>query len=157
MLVATVVGGGWGTLGLLPLLWHGATRRFAAALVAAVAAQAVMVWATKLAVGRVRPWIAFGWPPPLGAPCDGSFPSGHAAGSFCVAGFLLLALPSVWPHARARSRVVAGVAFMAAALVAVSRVVLGAHFPSDVLGGAMLGATVGAMAGARMGRPRDQA
>jgi undecaprenyl-diphosphatase len=152
MLVATIVGGGWGALVLLPMLWHAATRRFAGALSVAIAVQAVLVWAMKFAVGRVRPWIAFGWAAPLGAPRDGSFPSGHAAGSFCVAGFLLLVLPALWPHARARAWLLAGVALLAAGLVATSRVVLGAHFPSDVLGGAVLGAIVGMVAGARFVR-----
>jgi undecaprenyl-diphosphatase len=119
------------------------TRSFARALGLAIGVQAVAVWALKLAIGRLRPWQAFGWPPPIGAPHDGSFPSGHAAGSFCVAAFLALALPAVWPGARLRTGSVTAVALVLAALISFSRVYLGAHFPSDVLGGALLGTAVG--------------
>jgi undecaprenyl-diphosphatase len=147
MLAATLVGEGWSAAALLPLLFWVRTRRFAAALTAGVATQAVLVWALKAAVGRVRPWIALGLPAPFGSPHDGSFPSGHAAGSFCVAAFLVLALPVAWPDARGRARTVAVLVAALAVLIAASRVYLGAHFPSDVLAGALLGALVGAVCG----------
>jgi undecaprenyl-diphosphatase len=144
MLAATLLGEGWSAAALVPLLAWNKTRRFASALAAGIVLQAVLVWAVKAAVGRVRPWIAFGLPTPFGAPHDPSFPSGHAAGSFCVAAFLVLALPAAWPHARSRARAVALLALLLAGLVATSRVYLGVHFPSDVVAGAMLGAVVGA-------------
>lgn len=147
MVVVTVLGGGWGSLALVPILWRAATRRFALALGVAIAVQAVLVWAMKLVVGRVRPWIALGLPPPIGAPHDGSFPSGHAAGCFCVVGFLAVALPAMWPAQPAKARWIVGAAAVMAALVALSRVYLGAHFVSDVVGGAMLGGTIGVVGG----------
>jgi undecaprenyl-diphosphatase len=145
MLAATLVGEGWSVLALVPLLAWARTRRFATALTVGVVAQAVLVWALKAAVGRIRPWIALGLPAPFGSPHDGSFPSGHAAGSFCVAAFLALALPVAWPGSRGRARLVTVVAAALAVLIATSRVYLGAHFPSDVLAGALLGALVGAL------------
>jgi undecaprenyl-diphosphatase len=147
MVVITVLGGGWATVALVPLVWWARTRRFALALALAVAAQATWVWALKLAVGRVRPWIALGLPAPIGAPHDGSFPSGHASGSFCAAAFLAVALPAVWRAPPWRVRLVTVVTVALATLVAVSRVYLGAHFPSDVIAGAMMGAAFGAAAG----------
>jgi undecaprenyl-diphosphatase len=147
MLVATVVGEGWTALALLPLLAWARTRRFATLLALGVVVQATLVWALKAAFGRVRPWIALDLAAPLGAPHDPSFPSGHAAGSFCVAAFLALALPVAWSGAPARARAVVGLVVALAALIALSRVYLGAHFPSDVLAGALLGTLIGALAG----------
>jgi undecaprenyl-diphosphatase len=68
-------------------------------------------------------------------------PSTRAAS---VAMFLAVALPVAWRETPARARMVTVGAFAYAALVAASRVYLGAHFPSDVLAGAVLGAAVGA-------------
>jgi membrane-associated phospholipid phosphatase len=149
MIALTLLGSGWSALPLLPLIGWPRTRRFAAALALAILAQATWVWALKLAVGRVRPWIAMGLAPPIGAPRDGSFPSGHASGSFCVAAFLAIALPAVWPGPAWRARLVAAGTLAVASLIAISRVYLGAHFPSDVLAGALTGAGFGAAAGGR--------
>jgi undecaprenyl-diphosphatase len=142
----TVLGSGWTALALLPLIRHTLTRRFAGALAIAIAIQSVLVWSLKRAVGRVRPWIALGLPQPIGAPHDPSFPSGHAAGSFCVAAFVAVALPHAWPDSPRLCRIVAALAVVVATFVAFSRVYLGAHFPSDVAAGALLGTVVGAVA-----------
>jgi undecaprenyl-diphosphatase len=147
MVAATLLGEGWTALALLPLLGWARTRRFAGLLAAGVAVQAVLVWGLKQAVGRVRPWIALGLQDHFGSPHDPSFPSGHAAGCFCVAAFLALALPVAWPDARRRAWAVAGLAGAVAVLIALSRVYLGVHFPSDVVAGAILGTLVGAVAG----------
>ena len=146
MTALTVIGGGWATVLLVPMACWRSTRRHAWALAMAIAIQASLVWLLKLAVGRVRPWVAMALPPPFGAPSDGSFPSGHAAGSFCVAAFLLAWL-SGSPRLGRRCKVLLGVTVIAlAVLVSISRVYLGAHYPGDVLGGAGLGALVGACA-----------
>jgi undecaprenyl-diphosphatase len=150
MVALTILGAGWMVVWLVPLIWFGRTRGAGVALALAIGVQATLVWALKAAVGRVRPWMALGLPAPIGHPDDGSFPSGHAAGSFCVATFLAVLLPAVWRDSRGRAhRVALGVALAALVLatsIALSRVYLGAHFPSDVLGGALLGAVVGAAA-----------
>ncbi len=146
MIAFTIVGSGWSALALLPLIAWPRSRSVASVLALAIATQAVAVWALKIVVGRVRPWIALSLPPPLGAPHDGSFPSGHAAGSFCVAAFLVMVLPSHSPGGW-RGGVLAAAAVALAVLIAVSRVYLGAHFPTDVLAGALLGTLVGAGAG----------
>ena len=156
MTALTVLGEGWSALLLLPMLWHVRTRAFAGPLAAGVVLQAVLVWALKAVIGRTRPWIALGLPAPIGSPHDCSFPSGHAAGAFCVAMFLAVALPVAWRETPARARVVTVCAFVYAALVASSRVYLGAHFPSDVVAGALLGGAVGVVAAGVYARRRAE-
>ena len=72
--------------------------------------------------------------------CGGQFGflSSHAANSTALAVFLLLALPA----GRYRGLKVGG--FLWAGLLSYSRVYLGAHYPTDVLGGAAVGALLGA-------------
>lgn len=71
-----------------------------------------------------------------------SFPSGHATG-VTVAAIVLPVL--LWPLLRRRGRVAAVlVAVAVVLLVGLDRVLLGAHFPSDVLGGYLLGAALAA-------------
>ncbi|MFM9925041.1 phosphatase PAP2 family protein [Variovorax sp. H27-G14] len=80
-------------------------------------------------------WVAQGVRP--------GFPSLHAAGTFAAA-FSLWCLPSRGPmHA----------ALLVAALVAWSRVFLGLHFPSDILGAVMLGALVSILVERGVSRP----
>ena len=132
--VATVVGGGWGLLAIVPFAVRRATRAAALWLLAAITTTSALVSLIKLAVGRVRPCDALGWCNPIDVRSPGgpSFPSGHAAGSFAFAAFVSVYAPRWAP-----------LAFAWAALVAASRCVLGVHYPSDVLAGALLGATVG--------------
>jgi undecaprenyl-diphosphatase len=85
----------------------------------------------KLAVGRERPLIEDH--PPLGkAPSKLSFPSAHATSSVAAA----TALGRVEPRARPYL-------FGLAAAICVGRPYLGMHYPSDVLGGAVLGFGIG--------------
>ena len=62
---------------------------------------------------------------------DAGFPSDHATGAFAIAVALLL-----------RHRLAGAIALLLAVGVAIARVVVGAHYPTDVLGGAVLGAAV---------------
>ncbi len=61
-----------------------------------------------------------------------SFPSGHALNAFAVGSVVALAYPSA-----------ALPVFLLAASIAASRVVLGLHWLSDVLAGALAGAAIG--------------
>jgi membrane-associated phospholipid phosphatase len=107
-----------------------------ALLFAAVAVSGILVDLLKVIVGRPRPKLLFSagayefsW---IGLSADHwSFPSGHAA----TAAALATALWCLWPQP---------VLFYAigAALVAASRIVMGAHYLSDVVMGAFIGVLV---------------
>jgi membrane-associated phospholipid phosphatase len=101
--------------------WRAATGRVAAAY--------ALNAALKLVVGRRRP--AGGLVP---TPTQLSFPSAHAATSFAGA------------RAYARAGGPAGALYALALGLALSRLRLGVHHPSDVVAGALLGLIVGGTA-----------
>ncbi|GAA3939741.1 phosphatase PAP2 family protein [Actinoplanes auranticolor] len=87
----------------------------------------------KLLVGRLRPVVDL----PVAFAPGMSFPSGHALGSFVSYGVLLL----VFLPAARRWRILAiVVTTVLVGLVGFTRVALGVHYVSDVLGGWLLGA-----------------
>jgi membrane-associated phospholipid phosphatase len=92
----------------------------------------------KWIVGRGRPFVGgeanpFNFVHFAGTEAYASFPSGHAITSFALA----FAVSAVWPRARVAMAVYA-------VLIALSRLVLLAHHPSDVVAGVLIG-VVGAM------------
>jgi undecaprenyl-diphosphatase len=87
-------------------------------------------YVVKLAVRRPRP-VLEGLPPLGGAPSSLSFPSAHSTSSFACA----TAMTRVAPEA--------AVLFLLAAAIAACRPYLGMHYPSDVVGGTLLGAALG--------------
>ncbi|MDX6672168.1 MAG: hypothetical protein QOI91_2531 [Solirubrobacteraceae bacterium] len=96
---------------------------------ATVAAAYLLNTAVKLAVRRRRPDVP-GLPPLTGTPTGLSFPSAHATSSFA--------------GARAYSPLVpGGPLYVLATALALSRLYLGVHWPSDSLAGAALGILVG--------------
>ncbi|MFR9779805.1 phosphatase PAP2 family protein [Micromonospora sp. MS34] len=88
----------------------------------------------KALVGRLRPVVDV----PISHAPGNSFPSGHALGSIVAYGALLLVfLPAMRP--RWRKPAIAIVAVLVF-LIGLTRIALGVHFVSDVLGGWLLGA-----------------
>lgn len=65
-----------------------------------------------------------------------SFPSGHAAGSIVSFGLAALVIAMKWPEFGVIAWIVA---ILSSIFVGVSRIYLGAHYASDVLGGWILG------------------
>jgi undecaprenyl-diphosphatase len=93
-----------------------------AALAYAVAFAVHHVWA------RPRPYATHRIPHPWSNTTDASFPSDHATVSFAIA-FAVLAFDGV-----------AGALFVVvAAVIAVGRLFIGAHYPSDVVVGLLVG------------------
>lgn len=109
--------------------WAETLFRFLLATLAAGAA----VWLLKTWLHFPRPWELLG--PQAGlnalpADADASFPSGHAAFAAVVVGTL-------W--SRFGGRTARAVLLLYLASVGLSRVVLGAHFPADVIAGYAVG------------------
>jgi membrane-associated phospholipid phosphatase len=101
---------------------------FFAVLTSVLAAQVL-----KYIIGRGRPFVggeanAFNFVPFNGTPAYFSMPSAHAVTAFGLA----FAVAAVWPRLRVPM-------YIYAVAIAVSRLVLLAHHPSDVVAGAVVG------------------
>ena len=91
----------------------------------------------KPLIGRIRPFaVNTAVELLISPPLDASFPSGHTAASFTAVFALRGSGSPLWKPALA-----------VAILIAFSRLYLYVHWPSDVLGGALLGAFLGWAAG----------
>ena len=131
----------WIVIGVVVAFWQ---RRPLAllALIVAIEVASYLDSVLKSAIGRARPPV--GDPrvhPSITVPRGPSMPSGHAMTAFAAA----VVLAAVAPRAR-------WAFFGLAAAIALSRVYLGVHFPSDIIVGAVLGAAIGAVAAWLLGR-----
>ncbi|HMC16985.1 MAG TPA: phosphatase PAP2 family protein [Albitalea sp.] len=131
-----------GTAGILVLaagagaiLWRRHDRDALLRLALAVPGGLLLNVAVKEAVHRARPHY---FESPVQTLTSFSFPSGHTAGSVFFYGFLAWWLSRLQPSPALRAAVLAS-AFALVALVATSRIVLGAHYLSDVLAAAVEG------------------
>lgn len=110
-----------------------AGRRFEALLLAvSVAGGGIVVYVLKALVDRTRPalWEAeWYW--------GSSFPSGHTLVVAAFAAAATIAVTRIWPGRRILALLLAVVWVCS---VALSRLVLGAHWPTDVLAAACIGA-----------------
>lgn len=95
----------------------------------------------KATVGRPRPE----WPDPVDSAHFSAFPSGHAMTVTVVGGLLLWLLHRQEPG-RVMWRTAVVVAVVSVVGVGVTRVWLGVHWPTDVVGGWLLGALTVALA-----------
>jgi undecaprenyl-diphosphatase len=135
MKLASVIGGGgilWMSIALVVSLRR---RDSWPAIVTGLALVIGSIVSTELkaAIGRERPSVA---DPDFHAlipvPGSASMPSGHAVSAFAAATVLSAIAPRLrWPL------------FGLAVTIALSRIYLGVHYPSDVLVGALLGVAVG--------------
>ncbi|WP_284453860.1 phosphatase PAP2 family protein [Streptomyces sp. MRC013] len=128
-------------LGVVVLaLWRAGEPGPAALLAGVCAVAAAVQQGMKTLVGRERPRL----PDPVDSAEFAAFPSGHAMTAAVVCGLLW------WAAARAARwtlvRPVAVAGAVSTAGVGLTRVYLGVHWPSDVLGGWLLGACLVAAA-----------
>lgn len=132
----TLSGSSWfmfslATVVTLALLWS--KHRFEALLIAAaVTSAAILVFLLKMLVGRARPALwdtTWYW--------GSSFPSGHMLVVAAFATAAALCVIRIRPAAR---NLALALAIVWITLVALSRLVLGVHWPTDVLVAACIGA-----------------
>ena len=126
----------YGGLGLLPglgaVLLKGKHRRAGVAVLSGIVVSVALTLACQAFALRPRP---FDVRLITAAPNFPSFPSGHAAAAFATAIVVSLTFrrKQVWIST-----------LMFAGFIGLSRVYLGLHYPTDILGGALIGAAIGA-------------
>ncbi len=113
---------------------------FLAILLAAVIGESLIVDLLKDGFERSRPDVV----PHLVKATSGSFPSGHSASAAAIY-LTLAALLASRTGERAVRRYLFFVAIMLALLVGASRVYLGVHYPTDVIGGLAFGSAWAAL------------
>lgn len=140
---ANVIGAGWigfTVLTAIALILVLLARSFrAVVLLVAASLLRLVVFPLKALVDSARPTpdlvtVAEVQPDP-------GFPSGHAFGATVLFGTLWLVMPTLVPN-RILCTFLRIAALAAIALTAVARVRVGAHWPSDVVGGILWGGTV---------------
>lgn len=107
--------------------WRVGKGRFALSLLLVILVGRALAEAQNYWIARARPTLE----PHLVVVRTSSFPSGHATNSMIFFMTLALAIPAIGR----RRRVAAAAAILLALLIGSSRVMLGVHWPSDVVGG----------------------
>ncbi|KPC80843.1 MULTISPECIES: phosphatase PAP2 family protein [Streptomyces] len=121
-------------------LWCRGSRLLAGWIAATSLLATLVQQGLKAAVGRERPQ----WPDPVDSAHYAAFPSGHVMTAAVTCGLLMWLLrlhdaqPALWWGS-------AVIALISVAGVAFTRVYLGVHWLSDVVGGVLLGGTVVAL------------
>ena len=132
---------------LVPLLvWFLDPEGFALLLpllALALAVERALYWLVKNSLRLPRPQESVpGFRSLITASDQFSFPSGHSSGAFLLATALMVVYGAA-----------AAPMFLWALGVALSRILLGVHFPGDTLAGALMGAGIALIAAAQLGLP----
>lgn len=117
------------------ILWRRNQRKLVAFLVLTTLGGGLVDSAVKILVNRPRPLVDH----PVQTAFGKSFPSGHAMSSLvCFGALLVIFLPAL--RTRRSRHVAVGVTALLVLAIGLSRLMLGVHFVSDVVGGYVLGA-----------------
>lgn len=140
MLGFTQLGSGFTALGIALILYLFSDRVLSSELVLGTLTLWLVVEMVKFLVHRSRPFIRLTQARIIGYRAVGrSFPSGHTSQAFFMAALLAQHFhSSVW---------VVFLLYASAVLVGITRMVVGAHYPRDVLAGAILGSVWGLLWG----------
>jgi undecaprenyl-diphosphatase len=115
-------------------LWHTEHKHSARLLLASTAGSILLNNVLKLWFDRPRPTV-FAWETHA---MSSSFPSGHAMSATVVYGTVAYLLARLQKHRWARALTLT-LAIIMIALICSTRLYLGVHYPSDVLGGIVVG------------------
>jgi membrane-associated phospholipid phosphatase len=133
-----------GTIALWFFARPGGDRKWKLAAGSGLAAAALAIVVDQIIYAihdRARPYEAHQISHPWTSKTDPSFPSDHASASLAIAFAVLMFDP------------IAGAVFLVAAvLIAIGRILIGAHYPGDVLASLVV-AAVSALIVVRLGRP----
>ena len=124
LIFTTLLVGAWLLKSKKPLERHAAYEAAWAALLAIIVTSILSHF-----IGRARPFLGDpGVALLISPPFNTSFPSGHTAASVAIA-------CAVW----FANKELGTIAFVIAAFVAVGRIAVGVHYPTDILGGLFVG------------------
>ncbi len=124
----------WIVTAIVLLIWKRTRKAGLSASLALIIGALITNVALKNLMARIRPYeVVAGLTRIIEQQHDFSFPSGHTCASFAAAFALYRTLPRKW-----------GIACLVlAALISFSRLYVGVHYPSDVLGGGVVGIFAG--------------
>lgn len=136
MLALTQFGNGLVPPVLVAVFVRGGDRRLAYEIALGTLTLWLLVEAVKTVVGRARPFVLLSHARVVGFREPGrSFPSGHTSQSFFLVALLI-------HHYRLGGWAALGL-YVAALAIGLTRMYVGAHYPRDVLAGAILGSLWG--------------
>jgi undecaprenyl-diphosphatase len=119
-------------LGVAAFLWAVKKRREAVLLAIGIIIGGVILLPVKILIPRARPYLIVQGARTLDIEGGGSFPSGHSKNGFTAAAIL----GSKWKKLRLPL-------YILACLIAISRIYVGVHWPSDVVVGSIVGWIIG--------------
>jgi membrane-associated phospholipid phosphatase len=144
MLGFTQIGNGFTVLAIAVILFLAGERYLAYELILGTLTLWLVVELVKFLIHRARPFILMTQARIVGYRASGrSFPSGHTSQAFFMATLLAQYFHAgVW---------VVFLLYAMATLVGITRIYVGAHYPRDVLAGAILGSVWGLLVGISAG------